>query len=450
MILLTAALLAGHTLALHVKLPGSIDPRDVTLTVLIHTPEKYRMTSLLSRKLSESDVTLPNLAPGMYQLVLDGRAPLEHLSTIVTMENNDRELEIAVSPYRLQGTAKIGQTPLAEATLNFTDSSGWKAELPIRDGVFNATMWQSGGMLGLIKAKGISEFSDSPRLGTDPSVWDIVLNERRIAGRIFDAETKQPLNGLLGIRTRNEILSSNTSAVTRDGMYSVRAATHGKYELDVQVSGYADESATFEVADTDEGTRTHDFALRRCVTTMLQIVSATGQPVADAFVGEGLRGDGSANRYYRTDAAGWLALQVPPGGTRTLYIMPREGSFAVTRVSAARDSRPVKVVVPPAAGALTLTIKVPSPKPGFIATVIRYNGEILPYYVQVALEAPSFPAGKWRLERLPVGVFEVWAVQMPPSTGYEALVGHVPQTPPVRVGVSAGESVAEVIAQPLQ
>jgi hypothetical protein len=444
-------LAAGHALTIHVKLPDAIDPKSVTLSLAADTPGKYETTTLVSRKLTDVDVVLPDVAPGSYQVILAGVDPLEHLETEVTMEEQDQEKTIAVAPFHVQGTARIGQTPIAEGTIDITERTGWHAEMPIRDGAFGGVMWQPGVLRPYLKLKTGGEPLTSPELGADPSVWDIALKDRRIAGRIFDAETKETVTtGIMEVQTRSGGERGYTSVDVHDGTFSILATKAGTYELRLRAPGYLNEYAKFDVAGADEGTRTYDFALQHGMQATIEVVNATGQPIPGAEVDEGLSADGHNPEYiYRTDAAGTLTLQFRADETRTLYVMPRDGSFAVARLSAPRDDKPLQIVVPPVAGSLHVKMAT-DPQFGKIANVVmRYNGAMLPPYAMRSSGVTAQAPDERIYQRLPAGLYEIWAVQFPPGVGMEALVGWMPRTPPVRAGVP-GQAVVEVVAQPVQ
>ena len=444
---------AGHTLTLHVKLPEALDPKKVFVGVYTEAPGRHLTQSIVSRALSEGDIRIPDLAAGSYQVVVHGSDPLERFSTMVKIGDKDEERTLTVSPFRVQGTAKIGQTPIASGSVGFTDRSGWEANMPIAGGAFGGVMWQTGVMRAWVKAGGSTLILDSPELGADPSAWDIVLKDRRIAGRIVDAETKQPLRASLRIQTRTGSSRGYFGGeVQPDGTYEVLATEPGTYELRVEARGYLNETATFDVAEADEGTRAHDFALTKGIAGTIEVVSANGQPIPAAGVFEGFNSDGhNPDRFYSTDAAGRVTLQFRPNETRTLYVVPQDGSFAIAHVAAPRDDKPVQIVVPRPAGSLKVTIKGERPPKGhFTVPVVRYNGELLPRYV-IDRRYTSSGVGEIDYVGLPAGAYEVWAVSLPQTAaGYAPLLGYVPRTPPVRAGVTAGEAAVEVVAQPLQ
>lgn len=445
-------LAAGHTLTLHVKLPDALDPKNVLVRLAADTKQKYETTLLLTRK-AEPEVVLHDIAPGSYTIIVTGTDPLERLEVPLTMEEKDEERTIAIAPFRVQGSAKIGQAPLADGAIHINDRTGWRAEMPVHDGAFSGVLWQPGKLSAYLQFQGSGEFVTSPELGADPSAWDIVLKDRRIAGRIVDAETKEPVEkATMSLQIGYpDGRHGYTNAEVRDGAYSILATKAGTYELRVQAPGYVNDSAKIEIAETDEGTRTRDFTLLRGIKATIEVVSAAGQPIAGAEVDEGLSSDGfNPARVYRTDGAGRLTLQFRPDETRTLYVMPQEGSFAVAHLTAPRDERPLQIVVPPATGSLHVTMKRAPDADSYPNVVMRYNGEMLPPFAMRGAGVLAPTPNERVYQRLPAGLYELWAVQFPPGAFLEKLIGWVPRTPPVRVGVTSGEAVAEVAAQFVQ
>ena len=442
-------LAAGHTLTVHVKLPDSVDPKKVHVALWQETTGRHELTPMRTFTMGgkDGDFAFADLSPATYHVIVSGAEPLEHLSADVKMGDKDEEKSISVAPFRVDGTAKVGQRPIAEGSIGLNDRTRWEVGMPIRDGKFGGVLWQTGVVHAWIHTDEVQDTLNSPELGADPSTWDIVLKDRRVAGRIFDAETKEPVaRAELRIETATKSSRGYMGGkVQPDGSYAVLASEDGTYTLKVSAPGYIAETAKFDFAETDEASRAHDFALTHGVAAKLEVVTPAGQPIAGAMIIDGINADGhNPDRYYTTGPEGRAIVQMKPNDVRTLWIVPREGSFAVARVSP--SDKPVQIVVPPPAGALKLNIKRDEKSKLFPAVVVRWNGELVP---QPVLMRVGSDFGKH--DRLPAGAYDVWAVLVQPGVStWAPLIGYVPPWPPVRVGLTGGEAVADVVPQPLR
>jgi len=432
----TIRLAAGHTMTLHVRRPEALAKETLHLSVVDMNRYRTSTATIESRELkraADDDVVIRDVSPGTYAATISGSDPLERLSVNIEMKDADVERTLTIAPYRLDGSARIGSDPIDAASIGFSDRSGWRAQLPIAQGHFGGMLWQSGVLHGWVQLNGASIPVESPELGTNPSTWEISLPDRRIAGRIVDAESGQPIEGAtldVQFATAAGAHGGFPGRVDADGTYGVLATTIGAYELHVGAPGHINDVARFDVGDS-EGTQRHDFLLARGIETVLEVVTAAGQPVAGAMVFDGAS-------WSNTDDNGHLSIRSNPGDARTAYVLPRQGSFAIAHFTASDDGRVVQAVVPPAVGALQILAKAPAQRAAMV-TVIRFNGELLP--VPVSQRLP------W--ERLPAGVYEAWKVILPPG-GTEARVANwVPSTPPARAGVSGGKTVLEVVPVPL-
>jgi len=441
-------LAAGHALTVHVKLPDNVDPKKVHVALWQETPARHEYTPIRTFVMAgkEGDFAFADLAPGAYHVIVSGEEPLEHLSAGVKMGDKDEEKSIAVAPFRVEGTAKIGQRPIAEGIVGMNDRTRWEEGMPIRDGKFGGVLWQTGAPEhAWIQTDEAHETLKPPELGADPTTWTIELKDRRVAGRVFDAETKQPVeHAELRIETATAHSRGYMSGTVQpDGSYAVVTAEDGTYTLKVSAPGYMAETAKFDFAETDRDSQSHDFALTRGVAARLEVLTPAGQPIAEAMIVDGVNSDGhNPDRFFSTGPDGRATVQMKPNEVRTLWVIPREGSFAVARVSA--GEKPVQIVVPPPAGALKLNVhRDEKATKVYAAVVLRWNGELVPQPVMLRVGSDF---GK--LDRLPAGAYDVWSVLLQPGAAMWApLIGYIPPWPPVRVGLTGGEAAADVVPQ---
>lgn len=451
----TIRLGAGVKLSLHIERPeGNHDAMRVGLQR--KTDFKYQYTPIASKELAADDdrLVFEDLSKGEFFVVIEGKTALEKLTAEVRLDASDAQKDIKIEPYRLDGSASIGEDPINGELGISMSRFGMNLKLPVQNGQFSATLWQHGKLTGWVKANELDSYEvvTSPELGADPSVWDIRFPKRLISGRIYDAETRQPVDG-----TKMHLLrSSGTSRwygsipIREDGAFSILAVKNGTYELSVGAPDHADMKQTVEVRDSDDASVDRDFALARGEAATLEVVWPSGVPVANATVLDGVASDGyQAERNYTLDASGRLSLRLQRGESRTVYIVPREGSLAVAHLAAedGSDSNPTRVIVPGPAGSLHIEISTEDGKPAARAAVgMRFNGETIPAPVlyEIGFRVAPQRLSDRLLLQLPAGAYELWPVSQQPwavSSQSRAPIGLVK-----RVDLSAGATNVELVA----
>ena len=146
--------------------------------------------------------------------------------------------------------------------------------------------------------------------------------------------------------------------------------------------------------------------------------------------------------YTGQDGAVQLALN--PHEKRTLFVIPREGSFAIVQIAAESPSDHVKVIVPrpEASIGIRATRKDGTAIPN-VGLMLRYNGHMIPGEAVQALALQQSTVvfidadGVATLAGLPLGHYEIWPV-LTRKQQRELLAG----TP--------GPAAAQLMAQPGQ
>jgi len=451
----TVRLGAGLKLSLHIERPEG-NHAAVRVGLQRSTEAKYTYTPIASKDLAADDdkLVFEDLSRGDYSVIIQGEKPIETLTTEVKLDAADVQKDIKIEPYRLDGTAHIGEDPI-NGDLGISMSRfGLNLKLPIQDGQFSATLWQHGKLTGLVQARDLGTYQviTSPELGADPSTWDIRFPKRLISGRVYDADTQQPVDG-----SKMELLRSSGDSrwfgsihLQDDGTFSILAVKTGTYELSVTAPDYADMKQTVEVREDDDGSMLRDFALKRGQVATLEVVWPSGAPVPNATVLDGVASDGyQAERHYTLDASGKLSLRLRRDESRTLYIVPREGSFAVAHLTAqdGGDSNPTRVIVPAPAGSLHIEISTVDGKPAARAGVgMRFDGETIPAPVlyEIGFRVAPEALSDRLLLQVPAGAYELWPVSMQPwavSSQSRPPIGEVK-----RVNLSAGAMNVELVA----
>ena len=439
----------GRPLVVKIVRPNAA---KVRATLFLDPRERYEHSKIATREVTEreQELTFDGVGEGKYLVVVEGNEPLEKLEVPVEVKaDTDARATITIEPFRLEGSVRFGDEPVSGGTIDISPREHtWRESLPVSGGTFGGTMWQHGTVTGFLKLPGVqkSEFTHSPELGDDPSRWDVKIEKRMIAGRVFDAATKQPVQaGIAVVAESGDSKSYFGAKVSEDGTYAILASRPGTYTLEVTSPDHAARTIEVKIAPEDR-TRTLDIALEAGVVQPLAIVTPAGQPLPHAQILEGVKDDGVNPRFlFRADADGTFLLRGAPGETRVLYVLPRGGSFAIVRVVLPKvgEAPPMQVVVAPPVGALRVKT---TPHPA--ALLIRYNGELLPGAIARFINGQlpgTYPSGEAVLSRYPPGSYEIWALAGPKDEA-ALIASNGTSRPPERVGLSAGEAVVTVVA----
>lgn len=445
-------LTAGRLLTVAVVRPESAPVR----VTLFHDVERYEHLRLKTIALAEGEETVRfDAGKGKYFVVVEGERPLERFELPVTIEDEAVQKEIRIEPFEVIGRVRFGDEPLKNGELEvLAPEQSWRVPLPITDGAFRAVMWQKSVMGGWLRVAELlqPEFYEAPELGENPSRWEIGIERRLIAGRIFDAATKAPLPfAMMDVTTETENSSSASSMVIpSDGSYEVLANRPGKYALKVTSPHHVAYSVEFQVAK-DDRSRKYDFALEAGVMQPIDVVTPGGMPMPYVSAYEGVHPD-HVEQIRRVDERGRYEARGLPGASLLVYFVPGQGSLAVERLQFARtnaDAKPLQVVVPPPSCVLRVRTVTDEGDPIPAGLLIRYNGEFIPPAVlrHVTNEFGLEETVETVLPRLPAGTYEIWALGG--QAEREQLIASAGSLrEPVRVGLSGGERTVTVVASP--
>jgi hypothetical protein len=427
----------GHKLTLRIERPSG---KSFPVKVLIerNLVSRFVRKATVAERTLEGDadtVVIPDLGASDYEVTVRGKEPLERMKLRVAVEETDVEKTVKIEPFRVDIYAKLGNEPLRDAKISMQMD-----ELPLDEqGHIGGPAWEHGRWSGFLMSKAIGggQPVNSPDLGADPSRWEISLPARFIKGRLLDADTKEPIRSMQMelLKTYNNSRSYSSVSSDADGRFSVLAAMVGTYELTIQPPDYVARTEKFEVVE-DSVTIEKDILVEHGSQVTIEAQWANGAAVASAPAFEGVASDGyNPARIYQLDGAGRLKVAVGKNERRTIYILPREGSFGVAHLDASFST--VRVIVPPPAGALTIHFVDDSGKPTGAAVGLTFNGEPLPYSIAGRLPQPPGrgTAGLVQLVQLPAGTYQVQPLQ---GRNFE------PVGPPKTVGLSAGEATVEI------
>jgi hypothetical protein len=158
---------------------------------------------------------------------------------------------------------------------------------------------------------------------------------------------------------------------------------------------------------------------------------------------------------YVSDDSGKTVVHIMPGRNAVLFVLPAEGSFAITRLESKQSVSESVIVVPDGNATLEVHTNDSHGKAvAHVSFVIRYNGELIPPPIAEFLEMYRgiTPAkdknGVGRLERLPPGFFELWPLRTRLEMRDTLATASSPA--PVQVPVKEGLNVASLTFAPKQ
>ena len=431
---------------------GSVPVRVAVLTRALG--ERYHEIVGHDLKATELATRFPPIEAGDYHVSVEGPSPLaRHTEAVHLPENGAVDHTISIDPIEIDGEIMIGERRATGGQLSIQpEDGGWEAGVEVRDdGTFHSESWEKGRFAGFY-------IRDPSRDGTfireqleaksNPTHWHIVIADRSLSGRIFDKDTREPIpDAGLDKETKSDDGGSSMGIVPvrSDGSFVLDAIEPGDYTLNATAEHYMPTTVRVHISAADT-VRTVDLPLERGITVLVSIVTPAGEPIARATIIDGV-GDGiNPDHLYTSDGAGQLTLRLRPNDTRTLYILPREGSFAIADVAASNAADGVRVIVPPPVGAINIRATDNGKPVRGVLPLFRWNGRLLPPPVPRFFPfADRYSAGIWTDENggadfssMPAGVYEFFPVRS--EADQRALVGGVSTLAPVRVGFTGGST----------
>ena len=425
----------------------------VRVSVLARGPDqRLRETAGRDLKPTETEATFPPIEAGDYFLGVMGPAPLaRHVEALRLPDDGNVEKRISVDPIAITGEVLVGTHRATGGQLNLQPlGGGWEVAVGVEeDGSFRAESWEK----GVFTAYYISDpardgtFVRQPLEATSsPTHWHIVITDRTLSGRIYDKETREPVPEVElseDYRTDDGSSGLGNVPVKPDGAFALDAVEPGDYTFKATAHTYKPAIVHVHVSATDSA-QTVNIPLERGIAVVVSIVTPAGDPVARATVIDGV-GDGiNPDHIYTSDGAGQVTLRLRPDEMRTLYVLPREGSFAIVDIRAANAAEGVRVVVPPAVGTLRMRAAAKGKPLAGVTPLFRWNGRLVPPPVPrffpfadpLKIGIWTDESGRVELRGMPAGVYEFFPVRS--EAEQAAVVRGTSTVTPIRVGYNGG------------
>lgn len=395
---------------------------------LVRLDQRRNAARAITKPVTGRRTKFEGLEKGEYVLTTRGAGPLQQKSQIVRLAESAAETVIVeIDRMPLRGYVFLGSEPLAGADVIVSGpTASWSGTLRTdADGFFEAELWQVGAMQAVVRSPRLTtrflagtRVADALERGLVE--WNIAIPDREVSGRVLDDAGAPVAGAVIHVDAEDgELRTSFNVTAAGDGTFRFAPARTGRYVLEVQSPRHLrPEPVRFELREEDPG-RKIDIVVERGVEVPVRVQREDGTPIAGATIAGDLDERGAkALLRVRTSPAGEAAVRGRLGEEKTFYVIPRDGSFAVVRVTL--DAEAVKegidITTPEAKSALVIRTRDDKGAAlDGIGFVVRYNGELLPPAVMNLLkfvqrvEYRTTPAGEARIHGLPSGQYELWA-----------------------------------------
>jgi hypothetical protein len=393
---------------------------------------------LSTRDLASSarEARFDNLAPGVYRIVLRGRGALERLSARAVLGSGDT-LRIELAPKPRAATIRVIRAgkPLDGATVELAhEEHGWRSRVAANE---ETTLWEPGMFEIAVRGAGlVTPHAGRIELGAGTTTIDVPSGS--IGGFVRDtAGAAIPRAMVVLSTTHNGLTTTVRTKSDAMGRFDFTAVAAGRQTLRADAPGFLWlEPVTFEANE-----RELDLVLDRGRSRTVSVMASDGTPVSGAFIAATNNASISATAITGDDGR---AIVATPAGGATLFVVPKDGSFAIRRIGA--DEARVRVDVPPAAASLEVAMLTTAGAPiSEVSVLLRYNGELVPPDVSRELERRqrlrliTDSEGRIQLARVPRGTYELWPYRSQEEA--DALVASASAIEaPANVNVVTGEN----------
>ncbi|MFP5246918.1 MAG: collagen binding domain-containing protein, partial [Thermoanaerobaculia bacterium] len=400
-------------------------------------------------------VRFDGLEAGVYQILVRGPGVTEQLATKIAVGRSDAQrTTISIEPFVLEGRVTLAGTELGPGGLLLRHRE-LDTRTPILlgpDGTFRVPFWQRGTFSYNVRSPALpTDYSYVAELeGPSLGLLDIVIPDGRINGILRDAASGQPVaNAIVTLQTNSGDREEHARLTTGpDGRFDFVGIKHGRQIVRIHSPQHLEPEPLAFALTNDAPLRELDLRLDAGRAVPIVVIGKEHDPVAHARVF--VVADSKLRARGTTDQDGRASVPVPPGEPATLFIVPKEGPFAMLRVPRNDEPHRLHVYLPSSASSLLLRAQTTDggTMPPF-SLLLRYNGELMPLEVAEELtemQGLQFATGagsEAHLQNIPSGMYEFWPYRS--QTEAEAIVAAgTMYLAPIEVNVRVGENKVAV------
>jgi hypothetical protein len=373
-----------------------------------------------TREVGDSgEVTVSDLDPGEYVVLIKGLEPLQQHGSFVRIEAGvQNRASVALRPARLHVDVRGHEQAITGATLEFLNTASiWRGVVvdSVGRGSFDLDLWQTGDFTVFVTLPQRGGYVTHVKLEGEKDIkWELNLPSHSVRGRIADRRTGEAVPDAHVFLEVTTPLGASTVWTNSDpsGEFEFPFVTDGRAVLSAFAGGFLEAREPFDLPEGDANV-IKPIKLDRAHIVKLTVADQSGVPIADAVV---VDSTGDERSPLRTDETGTVAVSLREDENKLVYIIPKEGSFGTAMLTNGEDH--VDAII----GAAQSTIRIvataepdgtPVADAGFI---IRFNGTIMPPRVvgvladQQGLPLRTGPDGTLIWSRMPSGVYELFPI----------------------------------------
>lgn len=361
------------------------------------------------------------LDEGDYEVRLQGSGPFERYAESFPVKAGELSTErIELTPVPLDVFIVREKRGIAFAKLSLAHlDPKWETEVSMDGGGHaRGNLWQEGLLIARVSQPGTGGMLITRRsvTGPGPVEWRIELAGGAVTGTVTDSVERFPIaQAKVYLETKASDSTQQLHALTDDqGRFEFAFVPEGSQTVTVSAVGYATEQRTFPLSSAAPE-RSFRFEMVPTETIAVRVVNSYGVPLVGATLTEGL---GALAEQWVTDAEGRVSVPFRRGETKTVYVLPREGSLAIATLSVqpGQDGPKDQVITVPK-GEATIDIRTQDQSGAAVPDVelfLRYNGVVIPQAVtrlMLRLQGNVLrtgSAGGTQLRNLPIGYYELW------------------------------------------
>jgi hypothetical protein len=402
--------------ALHVTI---LPPIQQKVIWELREPMNFTLLRQGTLDAGESELSIDAIDEGKHTFIVRGSEPLQQFANVVEVADaRATDVTIAIEPGTVTFEVRRGDAGLAGGKVKVGGPNWPDAEIMLdRDGNAVEEIWQRGRYRAALARGGMSFARET--IETAEFRWRIDIPDRAVTGRVVDARTGAPVEGarVSFAVQKGDAAVQRSERTDSEGRFRFEAVHDGTHEMNVHHPDYLTaEDVPVAVAEAS-GTYPVDIRLQsRADGRPLSVVDDRGMPLPDALV---ILGDRNGLREIAfTGADGRCVVPLGPEDSGTIFVVPRSGSFAFSRIPSQRDGEAtIEMRVRAGTAVIEVEARDPAGKPlPHVLVIPRVNGLMFaPQLVDAFMRMQGMSLmtdanGRARLTGMPPGVYELWAV----------------------------------------